>query len=186
MRFAALAAVAALAIGCGRPSGGASSVFGEPPPSASVIAIAAAMGECEDLVSCVRECDAGSSDRCRRIGVNYEFGKGVDKDMKRATELYASACEMKNSEGCLAAGRMYEFHHGVSPDDARAVTFYRNSCDLDNATGCANLAIMLERGRGAPKDGARAGELFARACDRGAGIACEHMKSLRAVLDGGA
>jgi hypothetical protein len=77
--FALRMPVLALALGCGKPSGSASGSL-EPSPSASVITIAAAMGECEDLVACTRECDAGASDRCRRMAVNYEFGKGADRD----------------------------------------------------------------------------------------------------------
>jgi uncharacterized protein len=181
MRPAALALIAAAGVACSK--GGAS---GEAPaPSASVISIAAAMGECADLAACERECDAGISDRCRRMGVSYEFGKGTDRDEIRATELYTKACSMKSSDGCLAAGRMYEFHHGVAKDDARAVSFYRLSCDLDNPTGCANLAIMLENGRGTDRDATKARELYERACARGAGLACERGKLLRAAMDGG-
>jgi TPR repeat protein len=155
-------------------------------PSASVIAIAAAMGECEDLAACARECEAGVSDRCRRMGVNYEFGKRVDRDERQATQLYAEACEMRNPEACVSAGRMYEFHHGVVKDDAKAVSFYRKSCDLDDPTGCANLAIMLETGHGVEKDQAKAVELFDLACKKGAGLACERMKTLKLLLEAGA
>lgn len=152
----------------------------QPAPSASVMSIAVAMGECEDMVICEKECDAGSSDRCRRMGVSYEFGKtGVERDGVEATRLYEKACGMKNSEGCLSAGRMYEFHHGVDKDDAKAVAFYGRSCDMDNPVGCANLAVMLQNGRGAARDDARAAELFDRACTRGSGLACEKAKALR-------
>jgi TPR repeat protein len=157
----------------------------DPSPAASVVSIAAALGECEDMEACQRECDAGKSDRCRRMGVNYEFGKRVDRDEARATELYAHACDMGNPEGCLAAGRMYEFHHGVAKDDVRAATLYRRSCDLDDPTGCANLAIMLENGRGVDKDERRAAELYEGACRKGAGLACERAKALGASMDGG-
>src|SRR5580698_7644883 len=183
MRPTALAWIAVIASACTKGSDAASSP--EPAPSASVISIAAAMGECADLAVCARECDAGTSDRCRRMGVSYEFGKGAERDEARATELYALACRMGNSEGCLAAGRMYEFHHGVVKDDPRAVSFYRRSCELDNPTGCANLAIMLENGRGVAKDPSEALALYGRACARGAGLACERMKYLRATADGG-
>jgi TPR repeat protein len=149
-------------------------------PTGSTISIAAALGDCDDLKACERECDAGSSDRCRRLGVTYEFGKGVAKDMLRATQLYEQACDMGASEGCLSAGRMYEYHHGVAKDDAKAVAYYTRACDLANATGCANLAIMLENGRGTPKDEARAATLYDQACARGAGLACERSRALKA------
>ena len=175
--------VVAAALACNKPSGGGAPT--EPAPSGSVVAIAAAMGECADLEACARECDAGTSDRCRRMGVNFEFGKGVDRDEAHAAELYVRACGMGDSEGCLAAGRMYEFHHGVKKDDERAVSHYRRSCDLDNAAGCANLAIMLENGRGTPRDVHGAIALYDRACARGAGIACQNEKRLRAAAGDG-
>jgi TPR repeat protein len=149
-------------------------------PSASVISIGVEMGACPDLLACANECDGGSADRCRRLGVTYEFGKGVERDGVRATELYTRACDMRDSEGCIAAGRMYEFHHGVSKDDAKAVGFYGRACEGGSGAGCANLAIMLEGGRGAPKDEARALDLFDGACRAGSGIACQHAAALRA------
>jgi TPR repeat protein len=158
-------------------------VSGGPAPSASVITIAAGIGFCENLTVCENECDAGSSDRCRRLGVNYEFGHGVDVDGAHATALYERACGMKNSEACLAAGRMYEFHHGVAKDDAKAVSFYRTGCDLGDGPGCVNLAIMLENGRGTAKDTVKAAAIYTAWCEQGSSLACAHAKSLRATPD---
>ena len=102
------------------------------------------MGACTDLAACARECDAGSSDRCRRMGVSYEFSKGVDADLVHATELYEKACAMGDSEGCISAGRM----NGVSSWRCRtmrtAVGFYERALDLQQPAGCADLAILLE------------------------------------------
>jgi TPR repeat protein len=162
---------------CDRHAGGRAE--GEPAPTGSTISIAAALGDCDDVSVCEKECDAGKSDRCRRLGVTYEFGKGVTKDPVRATQLYEQACTMDNSDACLSAGRMYEYHHGVGKDDAKAVALYIRACDLENPTGCANLAIMLENGRGATKDEARAARLYDQACAKGAGLACERAKVLR-------
>jgi TPR repeat protein len=157
----------------------------QPSPSASVISVGVEMGACGDLVACAKECDAGSADRCRRMGVSYEFGKGADADLVHATELYEKACAMGDSEGCISAGRMYEFHHGVSKNDARAVGFYERACDLRNPAGCANLAIMLESGRGTSRDTARAARLFDQACTSGSGLACERGKALKEARSSG-
>jgi TPR repeat protein len=171
-------------LGCGSSGGAAAGADPSiPAPSSSVITIAAGMGFCENLETCERECDAGSSDRCRRLGVNYEFGHGVEVDGVHATQLYERSCGMGNADGCLASGRMYEFHHGVAKDDVKAVSFYTRACDLGDGAGCANLAIMLENGRGVAKDTAKAAQLFTRACERGSSLACAHAKSLRATSD---
>ena len=176
--FAALALAASLPrFGCGGTAeDGAAGGASGPAPSASVITIAAGIGFCENLGTCEKECEAGSSDRCRRLGVNYEFGHGVDVDGAHATALYEKACAMKNTDGCLAAGRMYEFHHGVGKDDVKAVSFYTLACDLGDQAGCANLAIMFEAGRGTAKDPERALKLFTAACERGSSLACAHAR----------
>ncbi len=154
-------------------------------PAGSVFSVANAIGTCDDLSVCATECDGGSADRCRRLGVNYEFGKGVDKDGARATALYERACAMSNADACVAAGRMYEYHHGVVKDDAKAAAFYGRACDSSDPTGCANLAIMLENGRGVAVDLERAGKLYDQACAKGAGLACERAKLLRTAAEAG-
>jgi TPR repeat protein len=142
-------------------------------PSASVVTIGAALGTCDDLALCGRECDAGSADRCRRLAATYAFGRGVDKDEALATALYARACDMKDAPSCVFAGQMHEYAHGVPKDEAQAFGFYARACNLEWAAGCYNLAIMYERGRGVRADGARARELYAVACAAGAKPACE-------------
>jgi TPR repeat protein len=184
-RFGALLLLAAFPrVRCDVPHGDVDPTLAA--PSASVVTIAAGIGFCDDLDVCAKECNGGSSDRCRRLGVNYEFGHGVDVDGAHATALYEKSCTMGNSEGCLSTGRMYEFHHGVTKDDAKAVSFYRRACDIGDQAGCANLAIMLEAGRGTPKDLAEAAKLFADACTHGSSLACTHAKALRGPRDGGA
>ena len=163
-------------LGCSAEAPGPTA--GGPAPSASVITIAAGIGFCESLSTCERECEAGSSDRCRRMGVNYEFGHGVDIDGAHATALYEKACTMKNSEACIAAGRMHEFQHGVPKDDAKTVGFYGQACDMGDGPGCVNLAIMLEGGRGTDKDVVKAAAIYSTWCKQGSSLACAHAKAL--------
>jgi TPR repeat protein len=144
-----------------------------PPP----VQVVTELGACDDVGVCERECDGGSGDRCRRLGVAYEFGKGVDKDVARSTAMYERACDLGNALGCEAAGRMYEFH--AQPHDlAKAAALYERSCDKGWQGGCANWAICLENGRGVAKDLTKARTLYAGACKAGAGLACERLKVL--------
>jgi TPR repeat protein len=149
--FVGVTAAALLASGCDR-RGDAHPTPEQAPPVASVISLGVEMGGYPDLIACADECDAGSADRCRRMAVSYEFGKGVERHLVRATELYEKSCAMRDWEGCVAACRMYEFHHGVSKDDTKAVSFYERACDGRSAVGFANLAIMLESGHGVAQD----------------------------------
>jgi TPR repeat protein len=141
-------------------------------PSASVVTIGAALGTCNDLLLCARECDAGSADRCRRLAATYALGRGVDKDEALATATYARACDMRDAPSCVFAGQMHEYAHGVPKDDVTAAGFYERACDLKWPAGCYNLAIMFENGRGVREDPVRAGALYAIACAAGAKPAC--------------
>lgn len=162
----------------------------KPVPSSSVISIGVALGACDDIAACERECDAGSADRCRRLGASFAFGKGVDQDETQATALYSHACDMKDPSACVFAGQNHEFARGVPKDDAKAAGFYERACDLGWSPGCYNLAIMYERGTGVPASRERAGELYQVACTAGARQACDkaremHGPTLPRFLDGG-
>jgi TPR repeat protein len=144
-----------------------------PGPNPSGGIIMSAITGCDDIPTCERECDAGASDRCRRLAVSYSFGQGVDKNETTATALFVKACDQGNASACVSAGQMYEFHHGVDKDDARAAGYYRASCDLGWGAGCVNYGIMLENGRGVPQDKASAKALYDSACKQGAQVACK-------------
>jgi TPR repeat protein len=167
-----------------------SSSEGQPAPSSSVITLGIELGTCPDVPACERECDAGSSDRCRRLAMSYAFGKGVDKDETKATELLVRACDMGDPSSCVFAGQSYEYEHGVPKDFAKAARFYEKGCDLKWAPGCYNLAIMYERGTGVPMDRQKAADLYQFACTAGASQACDKAKEMHAppalpFLDGG-
>ena len=183
----AIALACILCIACGR---GRSSGQEQAAPSASVITIGAALGACEDIAVCERECDAGSADRCRRLAASYSLGQGIERDETRATALYERACAMKDPAACVFAGQMHEFARGVPKDDASAARFYERACDFQWAPGCYNLAIMYERGAGVPLDREKAGELYQVACTAGAKQSCDKAREMHAppvppFLEGG-
>jgi TPR repeat protein len=154
-----------------------------PLPSAPPVQIANVFGACDDLDVCERECDAGQADRCRRLGVTYEFGKGGDaaRDETRGTAYFDRACALGNAPGCVSSGQMHEYGHGVTIDMPKAAAAYQKACDIGWQVGCANYAIMLENGRGVPKDLQKARELYESACAAGAGLACDRVKVMGAA-----
>jgi hypothetical protein len=191
MRTAAIVLTLAFApfalLAC-KPGGGNARSHDDPMgiPSAPPIQIANTMGGCDDVEQCERECDAGAADRCRRLGVTYEFGQAGDasKNETLGTAYFDRSCEMGNASGCVSSGQMHEYAHGVPVDLAKATAAYEKACTIGWQVGCANYAIMLEYGRGVPKDLDKARTLYADACKAGAGLACDRLKVLSAH-DGG-
>jgi TPR repeat protein len=155
-------------------------------PSSPPIQIANVMAGCDDVALCARECDAGAADRCRRLGVTYEFGQEGDasKNETLGTAYFDRSCEMGNASGCVSSGQMHEYAHGVPVDLPKATAAYEKACTIGWQVGCANYAIMLEYGRGVPKDLVKARTLYDGACKAGAGLACDRLKVLTAG-DGG-
>jgi TPR repeat protein len=151
----------------------------QPAPSASVITLGVALGACDDVPICERECDAGTADACRRLAITFALGHGAEKDETRATALYERACDMKDPMACVFAGQMLEYERGVPRDLAAAARFYERACDMHWAPGCYNFAIMVETGRGVPQDRAKAGDLYEVACVAGAKSACAKASALR-------
>jgi TPR repeat protein len=161
---------------CGRHSSSSSDAA----PSASVIGIGVAIGACDDVPVCERECAGGSADRCRRLAASYAFGQGVAQDEARGAALYERACDMKDGSACVFAGQMHEYAKGVPKDETLAEHFYERGCDLHWIGGCYNQAIMFENGRGVPVDRGRARALYAMACTSGAKQACDKARELQA------
>ena len=153
-------------------------------PAASVITIANAMGSCDDVTACDRDCNAGNGASCRLLAVTYEFGKSdAGRNEALGTTYFDRACALGDAPGCVSSGQMHEYGHGVPKDFPRAAEAYAHACTLGWQVGCANWAIMLENGRGVEKDVAKAKGLYESACKAGAGLACDRARAL--ARDGG-
>jgi TPR repeat protein len=176
-RVVSLVSACILCLGCGR---GHSSTTEQPAPSASVVTLGFELGACSnELDECERECEAGSPDRCRRLGAAYALGKGVEKNEAHATALYEHSCDIGDPSACVFAGQMNEYAHGVVMDHAKAARLYERSCNLKWAAGCYNLAFMYERGTGVPQDRAKAADLYQITCDAGSQLSCGKAKEMR-------
>jgi len=176
--FALLAALCTGGCNGGRPNRDTPGA-GEAVPAASAVTIANAMGTCDDVAACARDCAGGNGESCRRLAVTYEFGKSdAGHDETLGTTYFDRACALGNASGCVSSGQMHEYGHGVPKDFEVAAAAYSNACTIGSQVGCANFAIMLENGRGVPKDIDRARALYDGACKAGAGLACDRLKFL--------
>jgi hypothetical protein len=123
-------------------------------------------------------CDAGEPKGCFGVGVMYEDGKGVAKNVKRAVELYRRACDQKYALGCYNLGLMYGNGRGVPKDLKRAAELYGRACDGGHAAACNNLGIQYANGQGVPHDDQKAAELYKRSCNAGDAAGCKNLARL--------
>jgi len=86
-----------------------------------------------------KACDEGDAYVCNLLGIMYESGKGVTKDLVVASSLYRRACESGELMGCTNLGLMYEVGIGVALDPARAVGLFRVACEGGQQLSCEQL-----------------------------------------------
>jgi TPR repeat protein len=180
MNRATAAALLLALVACkGNEENRAAPTEGVPVSAPSALTIANAMGSCDDVAVCERDCNGGHGDACRLLAVTYEFGKSdAGRNETLGTKYFDRACALGDAPGCVSSGQMHEYAHGVPKDDTEAAAAYARACTLGWQVGCANWAIMLENGRGVEKDVAKAKGLYDGACKAGAGLACERLKVL--------
>jgi TPR repeat protein len=159
-----------------------------------------------------RDCEAGTTDACVRLGLAHLAGKGARKDTERGFELLSDACAAGSGWGCqeLAMHRGETYGRGepdlVLTPAVRACGFgYRESCVLvarwaesteasplgawdprceaGEAPACS-AAGQFRALTGRPDELPRAYAQLVTACDAGEGSACRVAGSLLLQGDG--
>lgn len=94
-----------------------------------------------------RRCDEeGDVAACNILGLMYETGSGVGRDVHRAQELYQETCDAGETAGCTGLGLLLEHGEGVPEDREGAAARYRAACDAGDQFGCDLLAALEHEG----------------------------------------
>ena len=115
-------------------------------------------------------CRMGHPPACLNLGYSYLNGTGVDKNVKRANELFEQSCKAARKRpaavpvGCRALGVSYETGQGVKKDLKRARELYEFACTERNSLGrdgnaCKKLAHLYEQGIRVKKNRRKARQL---------------------------
>jgi uncharacterized protein len=126
-----------------------------------------------------RACDAGLRLGCTHLGLAYETGVGIPRDMARAASLYEEACAVEVT-GCFRLAELLD-RTGSSADHQRVVELFDAACYRtgDREAGspamsesCLRAGEALASGAGGARDLDRAARYFRRACNLGQEEAC--------------
>jgi TPR repeat protein len=118
-------------------------------------------------------CDGKIGEACAMLGEMFERGQGVAVDVKKARELYETACFAGvNGRGCNALGILYALGLGVERDQEHALALYEEACARGSRIACANAGGRYFDGRAVRRDVVRGRALLDNACRRGEGVAC--------------
>ncbi len=86
------------------------------------------------------------------MGVLYENGFGVKKDLPLAADWYRKAAEQGNSDAQFNLGAMYEHGVGMPVDYAQAARWYRPAAEAGDIDALSNLGVLYAKGQGVKQD----------------------------------
>ncbi len=101
------------------------------------------------------------------LGLRYEDGSGVKKDLKEAVRLYRLAADQGHAPAQNNLGACYQRGIGVDKDTQEAVRLYRLAANQEYAAAQKKLGFCYEKGIGVRKDLKEAVRLYRLAADQG-------------------
>lgn len=130
-------------------------------------------GDTTQIVPLVdRGCDGGDGDSCATLGLIYQQGLGVAKDVERGAFFLKRGCRAGSKFGCVSLGAAYENGVGVKKDAEHAAELFTMACEAKDSSACDHEAKLYFLGDGVTKDEAKGIELLGRACDLGNAGSC--------------
>ena len=120
--------------------------------------------EIDELLEVAGQGDANAQ---FRLGVKYDFGRGVTQDNRQAVNWYRKAAEQGYAAAQNNLGVMYENGEGVTQDHRQAANWYHKAAEQEHARGQYNLGLMYEYGKGVTQDHRQAVNWYRKAAEQG-------------------
>jgi TPR repeat protein len=124
-----------------------------------------------DYAAALREwqplAEKGDANAQYNLGLFYNQGQGVPKDLAQATAWYRKAAEQGNSNAEYNLAVMYSTGQGVPRDDGEAMKWYLKAAEKGVAGAQNNLGALYDEGSGAFRDFAQAEKWYRKAAEQG-------------------
>ncbi len=137
----------------------------------ALLGAAAVASSCGEVSRLRARCLSGEVPACTQVGDMYASGRGVDRDLGRAAEMYARACDGGAADVCNTLGEIYEKTAGLEGGMERAAAMFERACTGGSAAGCLNLGLTFA----AREDMPRAISLYDRSCAGGWAAGCHQL-----------
>src|SRR5262245_39820250 len=131
-----------------------------------------------DIANYQKAADQGNAAAQNNLGVQYENGQGVTKDLGKAAELYQKAADQGDATAQRHLGFLYENGQGVAKDLGKAAELYQKAADQGEAWAQNNLSGLYQHRQVVTKDSRKAAELYEKAADQGH-AAAQHNPGVR-------
>lgn len=120
--------------------------------------------------SCSMNSSPWSERSCAVLGLIYNKGLGVEKDIAKGESFLEKGCNLnlKDGYGCYAiAERLIRLN-----DYEGAIPYFENGCILNTPEACSELGTLYFKGLGTNVDKVKASVFFEKACDLKDGHGC--------------
>ena len=119
--------------------------------------------------------EQGKADFQYLYGASYEYGWGVEPNIKEAYKWYMKAADQKQVASYNAIGNLYRTGNGVKQDAEEALRWYRLGADGGDAQDMLNVGNCYYFGMGIDKDIASAVKWWTQSADNGNAYALAQM-----------
>ncbi|MET3928104.1 tetratricopeptide repeat protein [Devosia sp. 2618] len=123
---------------------------------------------------------AGFAPGQNSLGVSYERGQGVAKDLPRAAKLYGAAAKQGMAVAQVNLGILYADGNGIAENDERAAQLFMSAAAKGDSGGMNNLAVSYESGEGLDQNYDLAMGWYHKAADAGSTVALANIGNLYA------
>lgn len=136
-------------------------------------------GPAVELEYAIKACDGGRPVACVRAAKQVDAGDGVERDKRRAIELYERGCGLGEVDGCTGAGDLLA-EPGNPEKESRALAAYIRACTGHSGYGCLKVGIAFHDGIGTATNMEKAQSHFNRACEFAEPDGCHIAKQITA------
>ncbi len=109
----------------------------------------------------------GDSEAQFQLGLCYARGFGIDKDYKKAVELWEKSSSQKNAKSKNALALAYLKGLGVPKNPQKAFSLLYENSLADDIDSLVDLGVLYSRGRGVQRDYAKAFQFYSKAAAQG-------------------
>ena len=114
-----------------------------------------------------RAAEQGDAVAQNELGRMYDRGTGVEKDYKKAKELYEKAAEQGLADAQFNLGKIYAFKKGVPQDFVTARQWWEKAAAQGYVKAMTFLGMLDSEGMGAPQDYVKARQWWEKAAAQG-------------------
>lgn len=140
-------------------------------PMLALLAAICLLSSCGEAPRLKGRCFSGDVPACTQLGDMFASGRGVERDLGRAAEMYSRACDGGAADVCNTLGEIYERTGDLEGGAERAAAMFERACTGGSSAGCLNLGLAFA----AREDMTRAVALYDRSCAGGWAAGCHQL-----------